>query len=374
MDKIELLKEECRLNNCNFLNIDSIYSNFYKKLSEIFTTKVHEKKIIKCGTIFTDNTDLVIKYSTRNIINEDLTDGETVFELVNRKGETICAIFEKQLSHIDLVTISKTKNTVIITKNENTIFIYSKSVIYVIENRRWTIRKNFELLPVKLKYILPDLKDDYLAEILKFAIYELSLNKIGTTIVYNTEVTFNFRDITKKEECNLNISDTKLLLNYLSYHDGAILVNNENKVIFVNAFLNADPQINKENEYSGTRHTSACNFSYRNPNVIVITVSEDGPVSVFFRGKEISNSKITTNRNFSVNLNSYEQMATDIDEVSEINTDTVTCSTCNTEYEVQYISITGNNDKETLECEICGNTYFSKHCFLLEGVMKAINF
>ena len=310
MDKIELLKEECRLHNCNFLSIDSIYPNFFVKLSDIFESKVHERRTIKCGVIFTDNIDIKINYKKRKVVNEDLTDGERVFELVNKLNESICLVFEKQLSHLDLISISKNKNTVIVVKNENSILIYSKSVIYVIENRKWTIRKNFELLPMKLKYILPKLNDENLSQILKFATYELSLRKIWTSIVYNTKSRFPLRDISKKEKYNLSINDTELLSNYLTYHDGAVLVNNKNQVIYVNAFLNSKPTKNKRIEFSGTRHTSACIFSYRNPNVIVITVTEDGPVSVFFRGNEISNSKITTNRSFINNLDSYEQLAT----------------------------------------------------------------
>ena len=43
--------------------------------------------------------------------------------------------------------------------------------------------------------------------------------------------------------------------------------------------------------FGGTRHTSGCRYSYDDPDCIVIAVSEDGPVSVFHKGKILGRSR-----------------------------------------------------------------------------------
>lgn len=375
MDNLELVKEECKIQKCNFVNIDSVYSCFYIKLSEVFETKVHEQKKIKCGLIFSEDIISNVKYRKRITINDNITDGESVFEHIDTNGNSECIIFDKKLSHVNLALMSKSNNTIIVRKTETEIFIYYKATIYIIEDRKWSYRQNLELFSKKLKYILPSLDDEIFSKILDYAIYELSLNKIGTTIVYNTTKRFPLKDITRKEKCNLSITDVKdqkLIKNYLSYHDGAILLKMNGKVIYVNAFLNSKPSKNIKYKSSGTRHTSACNFSYRNRNTVIVTVSEDGPISVFFRGNELSNITITTNYAFSYNLESYGQMAKDIDEVVNYGYETVTCPKCKTKYDIQYMTMTGNNDSEELYCEICGEQYYNMHCFILEGKIKSI--
>ena len=110
MDNTELIKEECKIQKCNFVNIDSVYSCFYKKLSEVFETKVHEQKKIKCGLIFSENIITNVKYRKRITINDNITDGESVFEHIDTKGNSECIIFDNKLSHINFALMSKSNN------------------------------------------------------------------------------------------------------------------------------------------------------------------------------------------------------------------------------------------------------------------------
>ena len=55
------------------------------------------------------------------------------------------------------------------------------------------------------------------------------------------------------------------------------------------------PSTDAENDvdaFKGTRHTSGRRYSYDDSDAIVIAVSEDGPVSVFHRGKILGRSPI----------------------------------------------------------------------------------
>ncbi len=46
--------------------------------------------------------------------------------------------------------------------------------------------------------------------------------------------------------------------------------------------------------FKGTRHTSGRRYSYDDPDALVIAVSEDGPVSVFYRGEILGRSQPTS--------------------------------------------------------------------------------
>ena len=75
----------------------------------------------------------------------------------------------------------------------------------------------------------------------------------------------------------------------------------------------------------------------------------------------------TTKNHLSSRLESFRQIANEYGEYSEIEYSSTKCPSCNRQYRIGYIRVSGWNDHEELRCSDCGTVYYSKSCFELIG-------
>ena len=69
--------------------------------------------------------------------------------------------------------------------------------------------------------------------------------------------------------------------------DGAVLVNGQGRLLEFNAILSPQKVVEGEMHY-GARHNTTLNYSAEREMAIVLTVSQDGGVTVFFRGQQVA--------------------------------------------------------------------------------------
>ncbi len=414
-DKIELLKNECRLAKVPFQKVGIIYPRFWEELHDVIMQKPHEQKQILNGVIFTKefnqkDFNVDIPNETRNYYLDNSTNGRNIFSIFSKdSNETRTLIFYSELTQSDLLsyTNDQRKNNVIITRENSEVRVYYHGTISVLDNRIWNIYKRKTDIIQILNKKLVSIPENF-ETLLEYAYYDLALNKIGTTLVfYSDESNINSieMDVKKpKEPIDLNNQPNRALLkNYAKNHDGAIIVNSSNQVIGINAKLNLSDKALKvvKSNFTGMRHTSSAAYSYDHKTTLIITVSDDGGATVFRQGKvvfdmksELSSVSEELQHNVSqgqLNFSNYthiplnnrsqkrnynhlynklkktQNFAEDLGEISEIGSATAICPRCGRKYIIGFVRISGWNDHEELECKKCGSIYYSKSCFELIG-------
>lgn len=374
-DKVELLKKECELEKLPFLGIENEYPDFYQILNDIITEKEHEKKISIQGLILCDKFKTTLKHSIVSYYLDNTSDGKKTFQLTEKNTKSKTVIFENELSQRDLLTFVNDEKNVIIIKTEKDIRIYFKGCISILEGRIWKYTPTVNSVLNQIRSIDASINITHLEKLIFFAYFELSLNKIGATIVYFNKTRFYSKwfDKSKARNIDLNkIPEQEILKNYLNFNDGAIIIDQFLKVRFSNIFLQYKPSTLKNvKKYSGTRHTSAVCFSYEKPKLYVITVSDDGPVSIFHAGKKIEelsfisfNQKLSKNRDFAEWVG---KIAEERGEISDTYEEQVSCPKCNRKYILTITKLTGWNDHEEFDCPHCKIVISSHSCFSIDG-------
>jgi hypothetical protein len=135
-----------------------------------------------------------------------------------------------------------------------------------------------------------------LQTLLEFAVHDLGADGIGALLIYReTENEGPPVEHRLPEPPPLRIDQpTHLapLRHALSQIDGAAVF--DHRGVLRELGVRLIPSSTAEDEvdgFKGTRHTSGRRYSYDDPDAIVIAVSEDGPVSVFHRGKVLGRSQ-----------------------------------------------------------------------------------
>lgn len=365
----ELLKEECEINDLPFCGIEKTFVNFYEILFSVISKKQHEKKKLPEGIILS-NRDLAIKNGKviKNYV-ESTSDGETCFRYeINGFRRTI--IFDLPVSQknlLDMVSNNDAKVIIIIKMKDET-RVYYKGIISIHENRRWVVTPSLNSLLQSLQIVSNGRSSLELVNLLSYAYYELSLNKIGCTIVY-IESRLDRKYYNNGEDLHIQFQkpfNKVILKNYLQSHDGAIIMDKNFWIRKGNVFLDYNKNsLKKIDNYSGTRHTSAACFSLEHKRVVVFVVSDDGGVSVFWKGKKIEELYVE-NAISQTKLSFFERMeklASLNDEIMDGDSEQITCANCGTHYHLQFARITGFNDKEDILCHKCGYKMDSKFCY-----------
>ena len=129
--------------------------------------------------------------------------------------------------------------------------------------------------------------------ILRFAFYILSPNQIGATIVYWFANIWRQNKIGHLKKGSFNVNnemDIMAMRNLLYATDGAIFIDKAGNFINYSIHLGSSKKSQKAipiDLSTGTRHNSAQRYSYDNKNCLVVTVSKDGPVTIYSKGLDI---------------------------------------------------------------------------------------
>jgi hypothetical protein len=118
----------------------------------------------------------------------------------------------------------------------------------------------------------------------------------------------------------------------------------------------------------GTRHTSARRASFDHANALFITVSADGPVTIFSDGMSV----------FELNWSDGYEAARVIrgvlpkeakDNVWTSSHDAV-CAKCGKTSKVETVTIAGHRTDEEATCPICGDVIATDHCWEIHANLK----
>ncbi len=229
----------------------------------------------------------------------------------------------------------------------------------------------------KSESIVPQVGVHLLRNILEFAFHHLSPRNIGATLVlYLTESgadleSMRSADTVNLRDLSLNISDstvTSVIRDLLACNDGATIITPNGAIVGVGSHLRySSRSADLVSQHKGTRHTSARRFSFDEPRAVVVTVSEDGPVTVFSDGIDIATLEETGFDAVSRAVFETVRLG-DSDLANAITSMPVRrrCENCGKTSEILEIVVPLYREDEEAYCPLCQTQIYSAHCWRLE--------
>jgi hypothetical protein len=224
---------------------------------------------------------------------------------------------------------------------------------------------------------VPQVDTKVLDDVLELATQTLSPRGIGATLVLPVapfvtvaERVANVRDV---GELRLTLADGETIAHLLAHVDGATLLTPDGTVSAIGAHLLASEKaIALVPARRGTRHTSAIRFSYDVPEVVVVTVSADGPVSVFSDGISLFETDWWSAAHQAQRLEqALSPLVQDAAWTSEGAT--VRCENCGKWSLVEKLTMAGWDGSETARCQVCAHPVAEGHYFEIRAnIIKSL--
>jgi hypothetical protein len=160
---------------------------------------------------------------------------------------------------------------------------------------RWTNRPNARTQQEALQPFLPAVDKPVLAGLLELAIHWLSPARVGATLVLPGDHAEAGLDLEHSVVAPTLSVTTRYhypaLFAALMQTDLATIVAADGAVLRLAVGLRATPETGSTIDHArGMRHRSAAQYTFDQPGALAVVVSEDGPVTVFLRGRALSES------------------------------------------------------------------------------------
>jgi len=243
-------------------------------------------------------------------------------------------------------------------------FFQGESLI-IHENRRWMTKPSIKEAVWRISKCIPDIDKRVLSRILEFSFYVLSpTSGLGAIMVWllkdQTPKDQNLQDfgLSIMEESHMS-----MIKHLFGQTDGATYLTSDGRLLNAGIHLKVSDVSRKIIQaFKGTRHTNSIRFSYDLDDAIVVTVSEDGPVTIFFQGVNIAD----------LQMHSVYQQTRDLrveqnTNLVKVNTFEITCSHCHKPSLVDEITIDGQNRVHSIYCTTCKAELYTSECFSVES-------
>ncbi len=368
--ELELLDKELEVNQIYIGEVLEKFPDFKHYIAAAMFAKPHEEQMPKWGMFFLDE----FPASAAEIIDEytpTFCDGKNTFGLRVQDRETIYTIaFDHSLLDTEILGFCKSDHEAVLIRSDKRLSIYHKGNIHICEHRIWRTLGELHTALKKMQIHYPDLLTDNFSKILEFAYYELSLRGIGATIVYWLDSTYSHTNSPIKDSFRLDFntpSHQQMLKQYITYNDGAVIINRDNKILGGQTHLSySDHSKTMVEAYSGTRHTSARRFSFDYPQAIIVTVSMDGPVSIFSDGCNIVTldyTSIQPNQELIEIVREYNDTPATEEEYE------TACSNCGKNYHITLLNFPEWEEKKEVGCDVCGQKMDTVNCFKVDQIL-----
>jgi hypothetical protein len=223
-------------------------------------------------------------------------DGRSAYLAIHADGHRKLAFFRRSVQYeADLVEIQADTGVFIVQRTpvlEVTRLFTAASTIEW-SGYRWTERPNARAQHALLQPYLPDIAPPVLAGLLELALHWLSPGRVGATLVVPVSHGASGLDIGNGTAVpRLSVTSRHhypALFAVLMQTDLATVVDAEGIVHHIGVGLNSSAEADAAvGTTRGMRHRSAARYTYDHPESVAIVVSEDGPVTVFHRGRPLS--------------------------------------------------------------------------------------
>lgn len=223
-------------------------------------------------------------------------DGRSAYLARQPSGARTLAFFRRSVQYeADLVEIQSETGVFIVQRTpvlEVTRLFTATSTIEW-SGYQWSARPNARAQHALLQPFLRDIASPVLAGLLELALHWLSPGRVGATLVVPVS----------HEDAGLDIGNGIVVprLSVTTRHhypalfaalmqtDLATVVDRDGNVHHIGVGLNSSAEADAAvGTTRGMRHRSAARYTYDHPESVAVVVSEDGPVTVFHRGRPLS--------------------------------------------------------------------------------------
>jgi hypothetical protein len=223
-------------------------------------------------------------------------DGRSTYLVRQLDGRLQLACFRRSVQYeADMVEIQDNTGAFIVQRTVmGVVRLFNSSGTVEWSGYRWSTRPSAGTQFARLKPKLPGLPGPVLGGLLKLALHWLSPGRVGATLVVHR------RDDSKDGlDLDHSIAAPALtvtarhhypaLFAALSQSDLAAIIDTSGGVKRVGVGLRSSRAAeNAVDDSRGMRHRSAARYTFDHPEAVAVVVSEDGPVTVFHRGRALS--------------------------------------------------------------------------------------
>ena len=376
---VGLLRDELQLNQVRLPRVrDLSEDQLLSELLYALSPPVHEERQPSYGAIITEDR-FVGHLVPKPILDVDgsgpaatfAANGTTSFIHLSPRHRRLVVFPTYMGGEAALAALATELRAIVVQRDPSGVVrVFSEHRIDVSKGRTWWRKDGPYRLHSNLNAHLPAVDGRILRELLNLAVHVLSPANCGATLIWwlappIAAVTGGKTlDLTPLKLC-LEPEHFPVIHNILSQHDGATFVEPSGELLSTGIHLQSTtraqaiiPQVR------GTRHTSARRYSFDEPRVVVVTVSQDGPVTVFSDGAILGE----------VQAYSAEQDAANLAEMAPVKAPDIesdsweeTCRSCGKMMIVEEVVVYGWKETETANCQVCGEQVASRRCFRLEA-------
>jgi hypothetical protein len=358
--------------------------DFLTALSRILFSGRHEGRTLPKGALFADDLSesegvrVSRRGAQRNLI-EDVPNGSTCFAYYDRAGIVGLAFTPDLSDELEAVRFRYGCKGLIIQKDSAGITkVIHESGITIHNDRVWWQKRSVRTVLGQVRMHVPQVGVHLLRDILEFAFHHLSPRNIGATLVlYLAESGSGLESMRSPDSMNLrdrslNISDstvTSVISDIIARNDGATIISANGANLGVGSHLqNSDRSKELVSQHKGPGTLQRDDSRLMNPKAVVVTVSEDGPVTVFSDGIDIATLEETGFDTLSREVCETVRVG-DADLANAITNTPVRrrCENCGKLSEILEIVVPLYREDEEAYCPLCQTQIYSAHCWRLEA-------
>ncbi len=374
----ELISNGVNLQKQPWLSSD----NVIREIVMTMIPEIHEGKINSYGILFVDNLEDVENFDfipmpkEKIELTRKLADGERWFVLYEKDEFKGLADFRIPLStEIQFIRNFPIGAGLFIQRSNSSVTkFFQGDSLTIHDNRRWFTKPNVKIAAWKVTQCVANIDKSILNQILEFAFHLVSpQTRVGAILIWflkpmeqvPSDIPADATDLADLNLSIVNDSHTQMICHLLSQVDGATYLDPRGNLLRTGVQIKySDRARDLIPEMRGTRHTSAIRFSYDFEECIIITISEDGPVTVFSSGASIADLQIYSAHKMARLLRS--ELPERSEKISSQSFE-VLCNHCYKSSMLEEVQLEGFNVKRTLPCPVCKHELYTSVCFSLEG-------
>ena len=377
-----ILSRELELNGIRFDQNAWLSSNIIlNELSEVVAREAHEGITSSLGVLFVEVSSELLGVNYVLVPSEQI---DTARKFAN--GIDCFLIYEKEiffglvffrdpiLNELRFVRAFPPSGGLFVQRSPTGIVkFFQGNKIIILENRIWFSKPLIKESAWKISRCIFEINYTVLNRIIEFAFHLLSpMPQVGATLVWWLDEIH----IDKKESqaTGLDLSDFNFSIldedrvstfcHFLSQVDGATFIDSTGKFIKTGVHLkNSNKSRAIIPELKGTRHTSAQRFSFDFTSALVVTISSDGPVTIFSDGVNIS--KILIHPSYKTAYDLKKLFPQEQEAISNSSYELI-CSSCGKLLMVEQVNFTSKNIQMDVNCFVCNSFLKKVDCYSVE--------
>lgn len=377
-----LLAKELELNGIRFdLHKWLSSSATLLELSLVIASEAHEGIIPSSGVIFVEvaselfGVDYVLVEMEQILIARKFANGVDCFLLYEKEIFFGLVYFrEPLLNELQLVRAFPPSGGLFVQRGSGGIvkFFQGNSII-LLENRNWFTKPLIKEAAWKISRCVAEVNHTILNRVLEFSFHLLSpIPQVGATIVWwlkgmpeeHLELQTTGLHISEFKFTIMDEARSNSFCHFLSQTDGATFLDKNGNFTKTGIHLkNSNKSRALIPELKGTRHTSAQRFSYDFGDTLVITISSDGPVTIFSDGVNVANLAIHPSHKAAHDL---KKMLPEKQEDISSSSYEVICQHCNKRLMIEQVNVVDWNKETDVTCIVCQSLLRTLDCFTVE--------